>query len=50
MWRILTVLQNIVNQGLFVMVIELGREDMFDKGSQVGIGFWWIDLGYCEHT
>lgn len=45
-WRSATVLEDVVDQRLFVMNIKFGRHDKVEQSSKVCVGLWRIDLGY----
>jgi hypothetical protein len=47
-WCSATILENVKDQGLFVMDIKFRRYDVIEEGSKVCIGLGWIGLGYCR--
>lgn len=47
-WCSATVLEDIIDQRLFVVDVKFGGYDVVEKRSEVSIILGWIDLGYCR--
>jgi len=45
-WRSATVLEDVIDQGLLVMDVELGRDDVVEQRSEVAIRLRRVDLGH----
>jgi hypothetical protein len=49
-WRSTTVLQDVIDQGLFVVNVKVRGNDVVVQCSQICIGLRWIYLGHCRKT
>jgi hypothetical protein len=45
-WRSATVLEDVIDQGLFVMNIEFRRNNVIEQCSEICIGLRRVDLGH----